>query len=121
MKKLFICLIALISIKSLYAQATPPITSTMGKVSLSFNLDADGSPVYSVTYGDKPVIKPSHMGIRLQNDSAFDKHFTVLNVEKKSVDETWQPVWGELSHIRNHYEQVTVHLQQQNAPLPAAP
>ncbi|MGH7237615.1 MAG: glycoside hydrolase family 97 catalytic domain-containing protein, partial [Candidatus Saccharimonadales bacterium] len=29
---------------------------------------------------------------------------------------TWAPVWGEVSHIRNHYEQVTIHLKQQNPP-----
>lgn len=116
MKKIFICLIGLICFKDLQAQVSQPVTAVMGKVGLSFNLDADGSPVYSVNFGDKAVIKPSHLGIRIQNDSAFDKHFTILNVERKSVDDTWEPVWGEVSHIRDHYEQVTVHLQQQNAP-----
>ena len=29
-----------------------------------------------------------------------------MGSEKKSVDETWKPVWGEVSEIRNHYNQV---------------
>src|ERR1700735_1781567 len=115
MKKIFFCFVSLICFHNLIAQSVEPITASMGKVGLSFKLDADGSPVYAVNYGDKAVIKPSRMGIKLLDDSSFDKHFTILKTERKSVDDTWEPVWGEVSHIRDHYEQVTVHLQQQNA------
>ncbi len=79
-------------------------------------LDPDGRPLYSVNYGDKPVIKSSHLGIKLLNDSAFDGHFTILKTDTNSFDETWQPVWGEVSHIRNHYRQLTVYLQQTDQP-----
>ena len=37
-----------------------------------------------------------------------------LGSEKRPVDETWKPVWGQVSEIRNHYEEVTVHLKQQS-------
>src|SRR3984885_5632034 len=116
MKKIFICILSLIICNKLSAQQLAPIKAAMGKVGLEFSLDATGSPVYAVNFGDKAVIKPSHMGIKLLDDSSFDTHFTILKTERKTVDETWEPVWGEVSHIRNHYEEVTVHLQQQNVP-----
>src|ERR1700722_4374347 len=114
MKKIFICLLSLIICSGIKARDITPVRARMDKVQLAFSLDAAGSPVYSVNYNDKAVIKPSHMGIKLLDDSAFDKHFTILKTERKTVDETWEPVWGKVSHIRNHYEEVTVHLQQQN-------
>jgi hypothetical protein len=116
MRKIFMLFAGLIACRNINAQAGNPVSVKMEKVRMEFMLDASGSPVYSIFYGDKPVINPSHLGIKLLDDSSFNKHFAVLNIERKSVDDAWQPVWGEVSHIRDHYEQVTVHLQQQLPP-----
>ncbi len=88
----------------------------MGNTSLVFMVDADGSPVYSVTYNNRAVILPSSLGFVLANDTSFYKGFELTGTDKKSFDETWQPVWGETKNIRNHYNQLTVHLRQKSAP-----
>lgn len=98
------------------AQDNKLIKASMNKVRLEFMLDAEGKPLYSVYYGEKPVIKPSALGFTLANDSAFDKHFELIGSEQTSVDDTWKPVWGEVSSIRNHYQQVTIHLKQKGNP-----
>lgn len=85
---------------------------SMGKVRLSFFLDAGGEPVYAVAYGDKPVILPSRLGFVLAEDTTFYKGFTLLGVERSSFDSVWQPVWGEVREIRDHYEQLKVHLRE---------
>jgi len=97
-------------------QDSKTLKTSMGKVRLEFVLDNEGRPTYSVAYGDKSVIKPSVMGFTLANDSPLDKSFIVLSSETTSVDETWKPVWGEVSSIRNHYNQVIVRLKQKNSP-----
>jgi hypothetical protein len=33
------------------------------------------------------------------------------------VDEKWNPVWGEVKTIRNHYQQLKIQLQQRSAPF----
>jgi len=83
----------------------------MNKIKLSFMLDSDGSPMYEVSFSGRPVIKPSHMGFKLDKDSLFFTHFKLLGVGRSPADASWQPVWGEVSRIRDHYEQLTVHLQ----------
>src|ERR1700744_4037520 len=113
MKKTFICLLGLIILQSTKAQESKTVNAGMNKVKLKFTLDTEGRPTYSVYYGQTSVIKPSYLGIKLLNDSNFDDHFELTGIEKKNVDETWEPVWGDVSHIRNHYEQLTVHLKQQ--------
>jgi hypothetical protein len=85
---------------------------TMGKVRLSFSLDGGGQPVYAVSYGDKPVVLPSKLGFVLTEDSSFYKGFTLLGTERRSYDSFWQPVWGEVRDIRNHYEELRVHLKE---------
>ena len=116
MKRIYAFLLSMAMLHAVQAQNNKVLKTSMNKVRLEFMLDDEGKPVYSVYYGDKPVIKPSVMGFTLANDSAFDKHFTITSSETTSVDESWKPVWGEVSSIRNHYNQVTVHLKQKNSP-----
>ncbi|HTD99448.1 MAG TPA: glycoside hydrolase family 97 protein [Mucilaginibacter sp.] len=116
MKTAYIFLLCLAMLHTVEAQDNKVIKAGMNKVKLEFMLDAEGKPVYSVYYGDKAVIKPSTMGFTLSNDTPFDKDFILTGSERASVDETWKPVWGEVSSIRNHYEQVIVHLKQKNSP-----
>ena len=114
MKKIFICLFSLAAISgSVFAQANQPLQAAMGKVKLNFMLDAGGRPSYSVYFGDKPVINNSFMGIKLLDDTALTRNFQVTGSEKSIVDDSWVPVWGEVNKIRDHYQQLTVHLKQQ--------
>jgi glucan 1,4-alpha-glucosidase len=116
MKKIFTSLFCLGVLFTVNAQSNQPIHAGMNKVRLDFMLDENGRPVYSVYYGQQPVINPSHLGIKLLNDSSFADHFELTGTDRKTVDDTWEPLWGEVSKIRNHYEQVTVHLKQKDAP-----
>ncbi|KAA2245853.1 glycoside hydrolase family 97 protein [Chitinophaga agrisoli] len=101
--------------QGLMAQTNAPITITQNKVQLTFTIDPAGQPIYTVDFNGKAFITPSRQGFVLATDSLFYKGFALINTEKKSVDETWKPVWGEVSTIRNSYQQLTVHLKQQTS------
>ncbi|KAA9037291.1 glycoside hydrolase family 97 protein [Ginsengibacter hankyongi] len=88
------------------------ITAELQKLKMVFTLNKGGVPVYSVSYDQKPIIQQSTLGFILANNDNFYSNFEILGSEKKSIDETWKPVWGEVNEIRNHYGQVTVHLKQ---------
>jgi glucan 1,4-alpha-glucosidase len=88
------------------------ITAGMQKVKMDFTLNKDAVPVYSVSYDQKTIIQPSALGFTFVNNDNFNSNFEILGSEKRSVDETWNPVWGEVKEIRNHYNEVTVHLKQ---------
>jgi len=115
-RKLLFFLFGLAIFCGAQAQSAQTIQAGMGRIKLGFKLDADGRPLYKVYFDGKPVINNSYLGIKLANDSAFDKHFKVIGSEKTTTDEYWEPVWGEVKRIRDHYEQLTVHLKQQDAP-----
>jgi hypothetical protein len=57
------------------------------------------------------------MGFVLTDGKNLHSSFTVLSTETKAIDDTWQPVWGEVKNIRNHYQQLTVHLKQKTTNL----
>ncbi len=98
------------------AQDVNVITESMGNIKLSFLLDEKGNPKYAVTYKQKTVINPSQLGFILEGKKSFNSNFVLLGSDKKNVDETWTPVWGEVNNIRNHYNQLTVELQEKDAP-----
>ncbi len=93
--------------------AAQELQSPNGKLTFVFSLQKDGTPTYGLTYQNKMVIKPSHLGFELEKDSvSLLNGFQVTEVKTRSFDETWKPVWGELSSIRNHYNELAVSLLQ---------
>ena len=87
------------------------VSSPDGNVELSFNLKDGHIPVYSLDYKGKPVVGESHLGFKLQGSGMYD-WFEISKTETREIDETWKPVWGEESQIRNHCNEMTVTLRQ---------
>lgn len=92
--------------------ATEVLTSPDGRLQLSFDLTNDGTPTYKMDYNNKPVIATSRLGLELKNQKSLLDGFKMERVSRSSFDETWQPVWGEQSSIRNHYNEMAVCLSQ---------
>ena len=112
------------------------MTSPDGNMEMTFQLTADGTPQYALSYGDQKVILPSDLGFELrgvlkaqklvynadgtiskedrQPSNSFYDGFSVESVETSSFDDTWEPVWGEESQIRNNYNELLVNLVQKS-------
>ena len=124
---------ALLFCCALMAQAEK-LNSPDGNLVMNFSLNEAGAPVYELYFKNKVVIKPSTLGLELKKEDANKKTdfewtarkdhdqldsktnlmtgFTVANTQTATFDETWTPVWGEEKEIRNHYNELTVTLNQ---------
>jgi alpha-glucosidase len=80
---------------------------------LKFSTDKHGAPTYELFYKGEKIIKPSKMGFELKDKEPLREGFRVIDSQKSSFDEVWEPVWGEEKKIRNHYNELLVHLQQE--------
>ncbi|UKK50515.1 glycoside hydrolase family 97 protein [Prevotella sp. E13-17] len=98
------------------------VKSPNGNVVVNFSVDADGRPVYEMSYKGKTVVAPSHLGLELAKDKHASKGMDETNLldgfrikEEKTSEfkETWSPVWGESSSILNHYNEYAATLQQE--------
>lgn len=108
------------------------LASPDGRIKMEFLLTENGTPQYSLNYNEEPVVLPSSLGFELRGTlkasvlkfgeklekvdekppySLYDG-FEVTGCETDTFDETWSPVWGEESSIRNHYNELLVHLEQ---------
>ena len=88
------------------------LTSPNGELQMNFSVNAQGEPVYELSYKGRAVLKPSKLGLELKDDPGLMNGFTIADVETSTFDETWKPVWGEESQIRNHYNEMAVTLNQ---------
>ncbi|SMO67209.1 Glycosyl-hydrolase 97 C-terminal, oligomerisation [Saccharicrinis carchari] len=108
MKKQFLfILIVLIS----FSVKAEEIKSPNGKFLLNFDVK-EGVPVYQLQLNGKVVIKESKLGLELKDTESLLDGFELSNTGKSTFDETWQPVWGEVKEIRNHYNEMVVTLKQ---------
>ena len=107
-KELLILFVWLFSLNA----AAQDIQSPDGKLALAFGLTGDGEPTYQLSFGSKPVVQKSRLGVELKDLPALTKGFTIVKADTSQKDEIWEPVWGEVKQIRNHYSELTVALQQ---------
>ena len=87
------------------------LTSPDGNLSLVFMEQADGVPAYRLDYKGKPVLTSGRLGL-LTEEADLTRGFKQTNLERASVDNYWNPVWGEYNRVRNHYNEMTVTLEQ---------
>ncbi len=93
------------------AAAAQTVTSPDGNIVVNFSLNGNGVPTYKIDYKNKAVVKPSTLGIELNEENSLMDSFRINNTSTSSFDETWQPVWGETRNIRNHYNELLVELE----------
>jgi len=111
MKKLLF--LAFLTLSVFRVASAQQLKSPDGKFSMNFSIQADGTPQYQLAYKGKFIIKPSKLGLELKNDDkSLLNNFVVADTKASSFDESWKPVWGEVSTIRNHYNELEVTLDQ---------
>jgi hypothetical protein len=103
---------ALLGAATLVAPATS-LSSPDGNLKLTVDTNSNGTPLYELTYKNKTVIASSKLGLVGQEYSLLN-NFEVTSVTNTTVDETWTPVWGEYSSIRNNYNELLVSFAQRD-------
>ncbi|TRZ42294.1 glycoside hydrolase family 97 protein [Robertkochia solimangrovi] len=117
MKKTLLSLFVFVGLVSCQQEEVNTVTATSpdGLNAVTFEL-IDGKPVYSVTHGDKSVIKPSALGFVFQDHDSLYSGLEVEDIVETEVDDEWEQVWGEKQFITDHYKQLEVALKEKKAP-----
>jgi len=113
MRRLFYSVILVLAVACTQKAAWEPLescTSPDGRLELQFALREGGRPAYSLLRDGKAVVLPSALGYELLEVGSLTEGFSFLEASKDSLDEVWEPVWGEEDRIRNHYNELLVRL-----------
>ncbi|MFI3279055.1 MAG: glycoside hydrolase family 97 N-terminal domain-containing protein [Rikenellaceae bacterium] len=124
MKKLFLSLTLLVAIMAQAFAAEPQtLTSPNGDFEFTFNqvpLSAGGNDlIYSVSFRGEQIVKDSKLGVEVKNkliESALGvpnekvnfwcENLKLVGVETASVDQTWEPLYGERAVIEDKYNEL---------------
>lgn len=94
----------------LLAQSVFSVCSPNQTIGITLRNTPTGEVTYQIRYKGKSVIEPSGLGFVLSKPKASLTRFTITAVDSSQTDETWKPVWGEVSQIRNHYRELALTL-----------
>lgn len=104
------------------AGAVETLQSPNGKYQFTFS-QKENKLMYSLDYANKQVVEEGELGVNIDNhlvesamgipvdtNRVWTKGMEVTGVERRSEDNTWKTVYGEYSQIRDHYNEMTLHL-----------
>lgn len=119
--KRYLCIFFLILV-FVSAHAAETLQSPDGKYHFVFE-QKDGRLIYHLNYAGKQVIDEGELGVNIDNhlveaamgipvdtSKVWTTGMEVIKVERTAKDDTWKPVYGEYATIRDHYNEMTIHL-----------
>jgi glucan 1,4-alpha-glucosidase len=109
MKTVLLSLLLASALSISYAQT---LTSPDKNFKLHLSVSPQGQLSYTLTYKASPVVATSKLGIELTGAPSLVTGFVLSNIDSSRHDSTWEPVWGEVKNIRNHYHELAVTLSQ---------
>lgn len=114
----FVCLLSMVAL----VMKGEVLSSPNGKYQFVFS-QKDGKLTYRLDYAGKQVVEEGELGVNIDNhlvesamgipvdtNRVWTKGMEVTGVERRSEDNTWKTVYGEYSQIRDHYNEMTLHL-----------
>lgn len=110
-----LCTVAVLLLAAASASAVK-IKSPDGQVAAKLTLTPAGAPQWSVIDRGTVVLADSPLGLTLVDGEKLDHALKITGVEQADHDETWKPVCGQWSTVRNHYREATVHLERTAPP-----
>ena len=91
-------------------QNVTEVSSPDGHIRLTFDVDDHNRMNYQISVNDTFLVAPSQLGFIAQDGVNLFKGFRVVGTDFSAADETWTQPWGENKTLRNHYNEMAVHL-----------
>lgn len=99
------------------------VTSPDGHIAISVEVQSKLEPFppgqrlyYSVRYDDRSVILDSPLGLDFKNMPPLGRGVEITGIERETVDNTWERVWGKRRVVTNSCNQLRVRVTETGAP-----
>ena len=106
------CTLLIVNCTLLYSCSSPKneVSSPDGRIKVAFKTNIEGEMFYDVKVDDNIFIDDSQLGFDAKDGLNLKNSFEIIKTEFSSKDETWEQIWGENKNIRNHYNEMAIHL-----------
>ncbi|PXY39204.1 alpha-glucosidase [Flavobacterium cheongpyeongense] len=124
---LFSCFLT-IQAQSILQETVQKLKSPNGAYEFTFyqkkNDSKEKQMYYTISFKEKTVLLESELGVLIENQTfesalaipndtckVWGENLNFTGVQRNAVDETWKPVYGENSTIRNNYNEMIISFQ----------
>jgi len=87
------------------------LISPDGQISLLFQIDSIGSPIYEIFYKGEPVLIKSNLGVLFKNTIGFTENLTIISTKKNKDIDTISSMYGKSNYSCSRYNEVEVKLE----------
>jgi alpha-glucosidase len=94
---------------------TPDLYSPDGHIAVKLGRDRSHAFAYSVLLDGEVVVRPSEILLEFSDQPSFGEGTILELVDESSVDESWNPLWGKTSQVRNHCNEYMFKLTESTA------
>lgn len=113
-----IIIITLCSCKNKKRVATLTVSSPNQEITVTFSLNQDKEPTYSVIYQGEVLIKPSKLGFTFKNTTPLSNNLKITDYKENTYYEKWQTVWGIKKEYVNNYNELIIYLEETDTKSP---
>jgi alpha-glucosidase len=116
---LFLMIITGVLESSAFGQVEPVplrLLSPDKQLEMTFALDKESAPVYSISYQSRPLLITSSLGIEFKQGGLLSKKMRVTGVRRIARDETYTLAAGKARQARDHFNELLVALEEPEAP-----
>lgn len=92
------------------------VASPDGKTEVQLSHDDSLHLSYTLLFEDSVVIRASGLGFHPEGEPVLGRNPEIISSEKTTVNQVWNPVYGERSEVKNHYNQVKIHFREPESP-----
>jgi len=132
---LLVCLLYAVTIQSqsIIEETLQKLNSPDGAYEFTFYQKKDGSNdkqmYYTLSYKGKMIVLESELGVLIENQTfesalaipndtckVWGENLNFIDAKRNTTNETWKPVYGENSSIRNNYNEMTISFRKGELP-----
>jgi alpha-glucosidase len=97
------------------AQDTLSVSSPDGRNKVGVAVH-DGKLYYILSRDGRPLLEPSMLGFEFRGGPALRDGLRITGSSRTTFDQTWTQPWGEVSHVRDHHNELKVSVAETAAP-----
>ena len=98
------------------AQSPLGVASPDGRNKITVEVTG-GKLYYSLQRDARLLLFPSQLGFEFRGAPTLRDNLRITGSATKTVDETWTQPWGEVSHVRDHHNELRVSVAETAAPM----
>ncbi|NVE96048.1 glycoside hydrolase family 97 protein [Altererythrobacter lutimaris] len=88
------------------AFADETVTSPDGSITVTIDVNGEGTPVYSVARNGEELIAPSRLGFNFADEDPLRRNLELTTTAISSGDERWEQPWGERRFVEDRHNEL---------------